>query len=260
MRDFTLSVVAQTSSTSTTLASVTLDSATVTFAGTPITAAMDGLQIALSGIDQYFFLLRNSSSNITIRDGEGTSVNWPVATSTTATWRVFQTIYTLPTTADEVISLAGEFQLDEYDGGREALDLADPYRSTTDSDPRYWLYAGEDSSSTREIEIWPVPTAALILRGQFARRTPTLAASTEIGFNRALMVFATTADCLNMLHAKPGDGSYQVLGLFYERKAKEVEPDIKFSEQAKLSLPNTLQRGSDRHGADFWVNRQRMEN
>ena len=254
LRDFTLTLEAQVSSSSTTLATVTNGDATVTFAGTPITAAMNGEQIQIGTDEQYFFINRTSSSEIELENGEGTGVNWPGTTGGSQTWRVFKTIYALPSTINTVLSLAGEFEIPELDGGRPALDGLDADRSVTNDHPRWWVYAGETTAGVREIELWPAPTQARILRGQGGRLAPTLGDTVEIGFNEALLVYASASDCLNMLHAKTGDESYRQLALFYERKAGEVEKDVKFKDIEKLSPPSTLQRGStQRLGHDYFV-------
>ena len=257
LRDFTLRLIPQLSSTSSTLATATVDSSTVTFAGSPITSAYDGFAIAVDGDVQYFFLSRTDSSTITLQNGEGTSVNWVAATGGSKTWRVFKTIFTLPTDADSVWSLAGQSELTELDGGRPALDRVDPYRSSTAADPTDYVMAGVNSSNVREVEIWPVPTQARLLRGQYTRTAPTLAASTTIDIPRALLVYATAADCLNMLHAKTGDAAYASLGLFYESKAKNVEREIKPIELERLSPPTSLRRAQSAagrfRGTDFEV-------
>ena len=261
LRDLTISPIAQVSSTSTTLVTATINSPVITSAGTPFTTAMAGRQIAISGEVMYFFIDSvTSTAVVRLGDGEGTEVNWPAATAASKTWRVFQTLYTLPSTAESVVSLVGANPMTEYDGGREALDAADPYRLTTGSDPLHWLYAGEDTSSARQVEIWPVPTAARLLRGQFLRATPTLAATTTIPVSRAQLVYLTTADVLNMLHAKTGDESYRQLALFYVREGDAATSESRFTDQERLSLPASLGRAlSQRRGVGegYWVTHDR---
>lgn len=258
LRDFTISTVAQVSSTSSTLVTATNGSPVVTSAGTPFTSAMVGAQIAIAGESQYLFINSfTSTSVVRLGDGEGTEVNWNAATGASKSWRVFRTLYTLPSTAESVISLVGKNPMTEYDGGREALDHADPYRLSTGSDPLFWCYAGEDSSSVRQVEIVPVPTSARVLRGQYLRAAPTLVAGTTIPLSRSFLAYASTADVLNMLATKTGDESYRNVALFYERKAGEVERDVRLVDIERLSLPTSLGRAprSGGLGADYFKKR-----
>ena len=264
LRDLTISTVAQVNSTSTTLVTATIDSPVITSAGTPFTSAMAGRQIAVSGESMYFFIDSfTSTSVVRLGNGEGTEVNWPAATGASKSWRVFQTLYTLPSDAESVVSLVGANPMGEYDGGRDALDAADPYRLATGSDPNFWIYAGEDASATplRQVEIVPVPTAARLLRGQYLRAAPTLAATTFIPVSRAMLAFLTTADVLNMLHAKTGDESYRQLALFYIREGDAAAKDSQFLDQERLSLPTSLGRAPRRPGlgADYFKTHQQIE-
>lgn len=257
LRDLTISVTAQLNSTSTTLATATNGDATVTFAGTPITSTYASFWIQIAGDPQRFLINRTSSSEIELEDAEGTAVNWAAATGGSKAWRAFRTIYTLPTTAESLLSLAGDFPIEEMDGGRTELDRIDPDRSASSAHATHWVYTGVNSSNTVEIELWPVPTSNRVYRGQFARRAPTLAATTTIDIPRGVLVYAVAADSLNMLHAKTGDAAYQTLALFYESKAKNVAQEIKPIELERLSLPTTLKRRSGAlgglRGTDFEV-------
>lgn len=243
LRDFIIQTVAQVSSDSTNTVTVTNGSSLIASVGTPFSAAMVGRQIQLGSELQYYFV--NSvplSGQLELGDGEGNAVTWVGATANGVSWRIFQTIYLLPDGADAVYSLSGRTQLTELDGGRDALDHSDPYRHETNADPRYWLYAGESSLSVKEIELWPVPTAARLLRGQYIKKAPTLASLSTIDISVPYLTFAVTADCCGMLHAKTGDQSWATLQLFYERKAAEVGADVMPTELTRLSLPRTIAR------------------
>ena len=245
LREFTLSLVAQVSSVSTNLITATNGSSTVTSAGTPFTSAMVGRQIVIGAEPQYFFINSfTSSSSIVIGNGEGTAVNWPRATTTTAVaWRIFQTIYALPSDADGVVSLVGQFELDEYDGGRAALDIDDPSRLSTSSHPTAWLYAGETSGSVREVEVWPAPTDAILLRGQYSRSAPTLSADgDEIGLPRSVIVYGVATEACGMLYAKTGDESWSTKAGYFGRKASEEEDKFRAIELERTSPPRTLKR------------------
>ena len=243
LRDFVIQTVAQVSSDSTNTVTVTNGSSTVTSSSTPFSTAMIGRQIQLGSELQYYFVNNVPlSSQLELGDGEGNPVTWVGATANDVSWRIFQTIYLLPDGADAVYTLSGRFPVEELDGGRDTLDHSDPYRHETNTDPRYWMYAGESSLSVKEIELWPVPTAARLLRGQYIKKAPTLASLSTIDISVPYLTFAVTADCCGMLHAKTGDQSWATLQLFYERKAAEVGADVMPIELTRLSLPRTIAR------------------
>lgn len=260
LRDFIIQTVAQVSSDSTNTVTVTNGSSTVTSSSTPFSTAMIGRQIQLGSELQYYFVNNVPlSGQLELGDGEGNPVTWVGATANNVTWRIFQTIYLLPDGADAIYSLSGRFKIDELDGGRDTLDYNDPYRHETNADPRYWLYAGESSLSVKEIELWPVPTAARLLRGQYIKKAPTLASLSTIDISVPYLTFAVTADCCGMLHAKTGDQSWATLQLFYERKSAEVGADVMPTELTRLSLPRTIARAPRTTGlgvTDYGVSHQ----
>jgi hypothetical protein len=264
LRDFGISLVAQVSSDSTNTVTATLDSATVTSIGTPFTSAMTGRQITIGTHRQYFFVSFISSSSIKIQDGEGTDYNWPATTEAGASWRLFKTIYSLPATADGVVSLVGDYPMEELDGGRERLDAMDPDRITTNNHPTYWYYAGAHATTfDREIEVWPVPTEGRLLRGQFNRMAPTLSSGSIIDMPVAVLVYGGAADACHLLHAKQGtmETMWEQKALFFERKEEETRKKFERHDLDKLSLPTHLGRSSmDKMsqfaGSDYEVSHQ----
>jgi hypothetical protein len=249
--------VAQVSSGTSDTVTVTNGSATVNSAGTPFTNAMDGRQIQIGDDEQYFFVTYVSSSQITLKDGEGTSVNWPGSTASGQSWRIFQTLYTLPSAAQSVVSLAADYPLEELDGGRERLDFIDPDRSTTDSEVSHWCYAGVNSSNVREIEIWPVPTQARLLRGQYLKEAATLTTNDTIDVPVPILVYGAACDACQLLASKQGsqEPMWANMALFFERKQREVMDDYKFVDFNLTSPARQLGRRprNQRAGTDWAV-------
>ena len=150
----------------------------------------------------------------------------------------------MPSDADGVISLSsGNYELRELDGGRSRLDVADPDRSITASDPLVWCYAGESTTSVREIEVWPVPTTALLLRGQYVRRAPTLSDDAdEIGLPRSVMVWAVSADAASMLFSKTGDAAWQNRADHFTARYIVEEERYRAMELERTSPPTSIKR------------------
>lgn len=260
-RDFTISLTPQRDSDASTTVTVTNSSATVTALGTPFTTAMTGAQFQVGAERQYFFVKFVSASTVLLQDGEGNDLLWPGATASGQSWRLYKTIYTLPTDAGSIISLVGTYPIDELDGGRTRLDEMDPDRQTTNDHPNYWLYAGANSQAfTREIELWPVPTQARLLRGQYNRKAPDLKPNSLIDLPIPLLVYSGAADACHLLHAKQGseETMWENKALFFERKAEEVRKDFEIVELELTSPPTHIGRSSqDRHsqfaGTDYEV-------
>src|SRR3990167_916202 len=204
-KEFTINLVAQTSSDADNTITATLASSNVTSAGTPFTSAINDRQIQIGSMRQYYFVSFNSSSELGLEDGNSNVVEWPLATVTGNTWRIFQTRYNLPSDCDILISIGYDYPLDEFNGGRPALDNVDPHREPVGANTRFWCYAGV-SGTTRQIEVWPGPTAARTLRGQYLTEAAQITSSSTISnVHPAVLTYAVAADCYNMLFSKQGD-------------------------------------------------------
>lgn len=246
-REFTISLIAQVESDNTNTVTVTNGSATVTSIGTPFTSAMTGRQITIGSHRQYFFVTFVSSASLTLTNGEGASVTWPALDEAAVSWRIFQTIYTLPSNAQVVTSIVGDYPMEELDGGRDRLDSMDPDRTSTNNHPTYWIYAGMNASMiSREIEVWPVPTEGRLLRGQSNADAPTLSASETIDIPVPLLVYATAADACHLLHAKQGtmETMWEQKALFFDRRTEEVRKRFERRDLEMHSLPTHLGRSS----------------
>jgi len=247
LRDFVLTMTAQVNSEASTLVLVTQGDATVTSDGTPFASSMVGRQIQVGADRQYYFVASfTATSSIELGTGESASATWAASTASATSWRIFQTIYTIPSDADEIISLASDVPMEEGNGGRVWLDSLDAERETIDDRPSYWVYAGENTSGVPEVEIWPVPNTPRLLRGQYSIKYASLASTATIALNVPLLVAACTADVIHMLSLTTGpeESNLEPMALFYERKAEEIFRRILPKELAKLSPVRRLERRS----------------
>lgn len=244
VKDFTLGLVAQTESSATTTVTATHGSSSLSAIGSPFTTAMIGRQIQIGDERQYFHVKDvPSTSSLTLGDTGSTSAAWPNATESALSWRMFKTLYDLPSDSASVISLAHTMPLEALDGGRSTLDRIDPERATTNSTPSHWCYAAQNQyNGSPQIEIWPVPTAAMLLRGSYLFQSFVMVGGSVIKTSIPLLVYASTADAAGLLFSKTGDQSWAALQLFYERKANEIEPDIRMREIEKHSPPRSIGR------------------
>lgn len=248
-RDFTINLVPLITSTTSTTVTVTSGSHVVTALGTPFTVDMTGRQMKIGDERQYYFISVATTNTIALQDGEGNNVAWNGTTASAQDWTIFKTIYQLPSGAGDIISLVGTYPMEELDGGRSRLDEMDPDRLSTGDHPTFWVYAGaERTKAIREIEVWPVPTAARVLRGQYNRDAPTLALNNVIDVPAPVLVYASAADGCHLLHAKQGstETMWENKALFFERKANEVAKDYKITELEMTSPPTHLMHAA--HG------------
>src|SRR3990167_11349523 len=247
-KEFVINTVGQITSNSGVLVTATDGSATVSSAGSPFGSTYNDMQIQIGSQRQYYFVSYNAATNISLEDGNGNAATWPAATVGANTWRLFQTRYNLPTDSDILISLGYDYPIPEFDGGRPALDNADPHRESVGADIRRWVYAGV-SGTTRQIEVWPVPTAARTLRGQYLTEAAQITATYTISnVHPAVLTYAIAADCYNMLWSKQGDPFLKELALFYEKKATEALNDILPHEVSRNNPPTSIYRQRRRFG------------
>ena len=259
-RDFTISLVALVHSGASDTVTVTNGSPFVNSVGVPFSSAMQGRQIKIGAERQYFFINYISTSSIVLQDGEGNNVDWPGATASAQSWSIFKTLYQLPNGTSDIISLVGTYPMEELDGGRALLDEMDPDRQSVDSHPTYWIYAGaERTKAVREIEIWPTPTEARLLRGLCNREAPVLALNNTLDVPIPVLVYSAAADGCHLLHAKQGstETMWEQKALFFERKSLEVWKDYKINDLEMTNPPTSLARATNRRaqlaGTDYEV-------
>lgn len=248
VREFTISLIANISSTSSDEVTVTNGDATVTSAGTPFTTSpsMVGYQIQIGAEPHYFFIDSvTSTSVIELGDGEGNAVTWPRATASGSSWRIFQHRYALPSDCNDVLVLSHDKgDLEEVDGGRVEIDFVDPDRSSTHDPPKRWWYDGESTGNVRGIAVWGNPAAARLLRGWYARIAPALSSGTNIDVPLAPLVYGVAADTLSMLFAKTGAEQYARGSSHFNTIAKSSLRDAVLKDRNRWSPPTTFGKRS----------------
>lgn len=244
--EFTITLIAPVTSTSSDTVTVTNGSSTVTSSGTPFTSGMAGRQIQIGAEPHYFFIDSfTSTAEIELGDGEGNTVDWPRDTDSDSGWRIFQHRYALPAVCEDVIVLSHDnFDIEELDGGRHEADLRDPDRSISDDRPRKWWYDGENSSNAREIGFLGYPATARLVRGQCAKIAPTLATATVIDLSVPALVYGTCADAASMMVAKEATEFWVRLSSHFNDKYTEVMTRAIEKDNARKSNPRSIRRSS----------------
>jgi hypothetical protein len=126
-------------------------------------------------------------------------------------YTIFQNVYFLPSDCARVLSMV--YQNEIIDTPYEELDRTDPYRTITGIPTRF-AYR-ETVANTRQVEIWPVPTSAFLIRFQYIK-TNSLTDDGSIPLYRTdVLVWKAAASCAFMLYAKNGDESWHNLATAY---------------------------------------------
>ena len=262
-KDFTIRLRPQVESSSATTVTVAQDVSSIVSSGSPFLASYAGMQIQIGDDPQYFFASFESASILELETGEALSVGWVASSASAQDWRLFQTVYNLPDDAGTVTTLTSDIPLREFDGGREALDRKDPDRQVTNNKPTHWIPFGDDDSGIRRLEIWPIPTQARLLRGQYTAEIASATSATRVDIHWPCLVFGALSDCCYTLMSKEGSTSkehWESMGLFYERKMNEQLGKIIPRELDKIGISTSfgLERDFNESfiGTDFEVDHQ----
>jgi hypothetical protein len=116
---------------------------------------------------------------------------------TTASYSITQRLYSLAADVDVVPSLAYWRKLSE--STIEGSDRFDARRTYTSDFPYAFVYKGIDAAGSVQIEIKPVPSAAIPIRYNYIARAPLLVPGTDDG-----VVVPMEADVLDLLTAAEG--------------------------------------------------------
>ena len=247
--DFTLNVTEIVSSSSADTVTATLASSTITSAGTPFTSGMAGRQIQILSEPQYYFIKTfTSTSEITLGDGNGNTVTWPRATASGIAWRVFQTIYTLPSDCSSVIDLMGESVIDEIDGGRAALDRVDPERDHENDHLEGWAYSGRNSSGVKQIEAWPSAITARTYRGRYIREGADLSDSSVLEVDYTPFIYGAARDVALRMFAKLGDPKWMEIRDRLSSTYEETSDRAMFRDMTRRSPVRQINRHRGRTG------------
>ena len=199
-------------------------STTLTGSSTVWTSGMANRWIRI-GSDSFYFKISNvaSATSLTLE----TALVADVAASTSYT--IFQHVYSLPSNFERVLSITSDVKMNEWT--QQDLDRLDPYRSSTASRPYVYSLRGLNSSSYYDMEVWPIPSAASILRLDYLK-TSSLTNDTDVPPYRGdILVYRVAQAGASFLHARTGDAAWLNLADRYQVHYKEsleeaIEDDL----------------------------------
>jgi hypothetical protein len=226
-------------------------SATITGSGTTFTSAMVGRWIRIGSDVQYYKVATfASTSQITIE----TALPADVAAGTT--FVIFQHIYSLPSNCERITSMTYNGPIIE--SSHQDIDRQDPYRSATASVPMVYAYMELDTNGNRSVELWPVPSAAFVVRIQYLK-TNTLTVDADKPLYRSdVLVWKSGASAAFLLFAKTGDIAWSQLATTYLNLYKDSLQGAVMDDLGKNSPAKRIRDVlySHPHGVrdDFWIN------
>ena len=181
--------------------------------GTAFVAADVGRKLRVASDNTYYEVTAVSGQQLTLETAyTGTAF---IASA----YSLFRNIYAMAADFHEMISASYWWRLAE--GTVPGTDRYDSRRSFTSQQPASFIYRGEDSTGVMQVEISPVPSAAIGIHYVYFRRPPTWADTTRVPIQEDVLVYLASSDALYILaieHPEQAQGmiavadKYQALG------------------------------------------------
>ncbi len=156
-----------------------------------------------SAIVGYKFRAANDNSYYTV-----TAVNvgtqqltletaYATAAFTASAYRLFKNLYAMASDFKQMISISYWWRLGE--GTVPGVDRYDARRSFTSSQPLSFIYRGEDVAGVMQVEISPVPAAAIGIHYVYRNKPVAWAESTYVPLSETAISYLCAADALYQL-------------------------------------------------------------
>lgn len=214
-----------------------------------------GKYIRFATDDALYVIGAVSGNDATLRDFNGTNVNYGGTTSTSATYVMFQRWYNLGTAIESIDVISYKEKLGEVT--TDNLDQADPVRSTT-GDPSHYSLGPRDSSDRTQIEFWPRPTGTIAIRANVILGHTDLSADADNPIVPSVVVVwkAAILSCY-FLHSKDEDERWLKLANQYEKEFERAWERIKTMDESKFGLPKYIKDvgGSFRSDSDYGLDK-----
>lgn len=159
--------------------------------GTSFVAADVGRKFRAGNDNTYYEVTAVSGQQLTLESAyAGTAF-------TASAYSLFRNIYALATNFKEMISMSYWWRLGE--GTPAGVDRYDARRSFTSQTPASFIYRGEDATGIMQVEISPVPSAAIGLHYIFRNKPPTWTETLLVPLNETALTYLCASDALYLL-------------------------------------------------------------
>lgn len=220
---------------STGTASATDGSTTVTFSGPTLTdATVFHRYLRVSGNDQIHKIVTfNDATSVEIETA------WELADVSGGTYEIFTLFYSIASDVQEVLQVSeSDRVLTEI--APEELNVLDPDRDETGTEPTHWTYGPRDNSGNVTIEVYPRPTVKTQFNVRYLKRGTIASDTDEPVYPPFLLKWRGASAAADFLFAQTADRHW-------ERKA--LRWDAKFERM----LPIAIRADSERSGFDETV-------
>ena len=190
----------------------TQGSDTLVGVGTTWTSAMVGRWIRIGHSNElYQVTAYASATGLTIESPTG-GTGWQSATTTGASYVIFQHVFKLAADVEQVLLPTREYALHETT--REQIDALDPRRISTGT-TMAWAPRELASDGAYQIELWPRPNVAGVMRVPYLKKAPTLGQSTDVLLRQDPIEYLASHKAALFVLAKHGDARYDQLATRY---------------------------------------------
>lgn len=186
----------------------TQGSATLVGSGTTWTSAMVGRWVRIGAANElYQVTAYGSATSLTIESPTG-GTGWQAATTAGASYVLFQHVFKLASDVEQVLLPTREFAL--YESTKEQIDAIDPVRRSTGT-TQAWAPRELASDGAYQVELWPRPNQAGVMRVPYLKKAPTLGQSTDVLLRQDPIEYLASQKAAMFLLAKHGDERYGIL-------------------------------------------------
>lgn len=167
---------------------------------------------------------------------------WPLDTATDVTYEIFQYIYTVDATAGEVgtiLTPTEGWPLDER--SLSWVQWRDPAHRSAGGAPIAWIHHGVNSSGATQIEFWPRPESAAMIRVPYYKRVDDLSGASHPIVRSDVIEALATSYAFAHAYAKFGDMHYAKSEETWQRRFEtRMEAAIK-EDLERHNLPRSIQ-------------------
>lgn len=156
--------------------------------GTSFVAADVGRKLRVASDNTYYEVTGVTGQQLTLE------TSYAGTAFTASAYSLFRNIYAMATNFKEMISISYWWRLSE--GTVAGVDRHDARRAFTSQQPASFIYRGEDSAGVMQVEISPVPSAAIGIHYVYRNKPPTWADTTLVPFNETALTYLCASDAL----------------------------------------------------------------
>jgi hypothetical protein len=231
---------------------LTNGSENVTGSSTAFAAADVGKTIVLAGAlhDLYTIKTYTSPTAIVLGDLNGTTVGYHGENVTGAAYRIFQRFYSLTTGIESIMLPSRQYAITEV--SMELIDATDPSREET-GDIVHFARGPRTSAGLVQVEFWPRPNAATVIRVPVLKGHTDMSGTTEPIVPSIVVIWKAAEDACYYLQAKTNDENWLQLADGYKKSFIAALSEAKILDAKKFGLPSQIREGRVDRTSSEWM-------